>query len=203
MPDERTLFERLLSAQNRIGVIVKDKKNPFYNSTYADINDILKEVLPILNDEGIVLLQPLTHIDGKPAMKTILMCGNEKMEFETVFPDPSKPAEGKQFNPYQDKGKGTTYIRRISLQSLFGLRAEDDDGDAMTQTAPKKEAQQKEQPNAQSSQAGSAKEIPTCSICHQPMKPQKTNPDKFFCKHEKDGKVQWGVPVWKDQTKVS
>lgn len=194
---ERTLFDRLLSAQNRIGVIVKDKINPFYNSTYADINDILKEVLPILNNEGIVLLQPLTHIDGKPAMKTILICGNEKMEFETVFPDPSKPAEGKQFNPYQDKGKGTTYIRRISLQSLFGLRAEDDDGNAMTQTTPKKEAQQKEQPKAQPKQTESEKEIPTCSICGKEMSPQKNKTDKWFCRHEDNGVVKWGKEVWK------
>lgn len=188
MSEERTLFDRLLAAQQKMGVIVKDEVNPFYNSKYADINTILKEVLPILNAEGILLMQPLTHVDGKPAMKTILMHGTEKFEFETVFPEFPKRAEGKSTNTFQDMGKGATYLRRISLQTLAALMAQDDDGNAMTQSAPKKD-QQKAQPTE------GAKEVPRCSICGEFMRQQKNNPDKYFCKHESNGSVTWGKPV--------
>lgn len=198
MSDERTLFDRLFKVQERIGRISKDKTNPFFESKYADINTVLKMIKPILHEEGILVMQPLSHVDGKPGLTTILMHGTERFEYTTVFPDLPKPKEGKKSNPFQDMGSAITYYRRYALISTLGLEAEDTDGNISTQpSAPKKE-----QSKAQPEQAGSAKEIPTCSICQLPMRPQKTNPDKFFCKHEKDGKVQWGKEVYRDQKKV-
>ena len=194
MPDGRPLFERLLAAQERIGVISKDQTNPFYEHKYADINTIIDMVKPILNDEGLLLLQPLSNIDGKPAIKTIIMCKDGEISDTIVLPEDQNP---------QKMGSAITYFRRYALQSMLFMQAEDDDGNAAApQSAPKKE-QPKEQPTAQSKQAGSEKEIPTCSICQQPMKPQKTNPDKWFCKHTEKGVTKWGKEVWKDQKKVT
>lgn len=186
---ERTIFDRLLSAQERIGVISKDQTNPFYEHKYADINTIIDMVKPILNDEGLLLLQPLSNIDGKPAIKTIIMCKDGEISDTIVLPEDQNP---------QKIGSAITYFRRYALQSMLFMQAEDDDGNAAApQSAPKKE-----QPKAQPEQAGSAKEIPTCSICGKNMKPQKTNPDKWFCKHTEKGVTKWGKEVWKDQKKV-
>jgi hypothetical protein len=200
MADERTLFDRLFKVQERIGKISKDKTNPFFESKYADINTVLEMIKPILHEEGILFMQPLSNVDGKPAITTILIHGKESIEYTTVFPDLPKPKEGKKSNPFQDMGSAITYYRRYALISILGLEAEDIDGNI---TSSQPSAPRKEQPKAQSKQAESEKEIPTCSICQQPMKPQKTNPDKWFCKHTEKGVTKWGKEVWKDQKKVT
>lgn len=192
---ERPLFDRLLSAQERIGTISKDKTNPFFGSKYADINIIIDMVKPILNEEEILFMQPLSNVDGKPAITTILMHGAESIEYTTMLPDLPQPKEGKKSNPAQEMGSGITYYRRYALISILGLEATDDDGNAMTQSAPKK-AQSKAQPQEE------VKEIPNCSICGNPMKPQKNNPAKFFCKHDEDGVTKWGKEVWADGKKA-
>ena len=199
MPDERTLFDRLLSAQQRIGAISKDQTNPHFNHKYADINAILKMVKPILNDEGLLLMQALTHVDGKAAIKTTIMCADAKIEDTTVIPDPPTPKEGKRGNPFQDMGSAFTYYRRYTIAAMLALEAEDDDGNAASQpnTPPK------EQPKAQPQQAGSAKEVPTCSICGKEMK--KTKPgsnNEWFCKHTENGSTRWGKPIFADQNSI-
>ena len=67
------MYKKLLAVQKEIGAIHKDSKNPFYKSKYFDINSLLEAVKPVLNKYGLVLLQPLTHIEGKPAIKTMLI----------------------------------------------------------------------------------------------------------------------------------
>ena len=199
---EITLFDRLLEVQKELEVVSKTQENDYFNSKFANINDVLEMVLPILNKHGILLLQPLTHVDGKPAIKTILMHGAERMEEIMVLHEDPNP---------QKMGSGYTYGRRHALISAIGVRTGDDDDGALASgtqsgtqkpTAPKKD-KPKAQPKAQSQQAGSTKEIPTCSICEKPMRPQKSNPDKFFCKHDEDGVTKWGKPVFENQEKVT
>jgi len=113
---------KLLDFQNKVGVILKDSINPFYKSKYADINALLEVIKPILNEVGLVINQPLTHIDGKPALKTIVR-DVEEIIYEEVCPlientDPQK------------FGATITYFRRYALQSLLCLQAEDDDGNS-------------------------------------------------------------------------
>lgn len=215
MTDEKTIFERLLAAQKEITAIPKEQTNPHFDHKYADVNAILKIIKPVLNKHGLLLMQTLTHIDGKAAITTTVMCETGKIEATAPIPEPPTPVPGKRGNTFQDMGSAFTYWRRYALAAMFALEAEDDDANSLTSEAPAptstkgaqsstpKKDKPKEQPKAQSKQAGSEKEIPTCSICHQPMKPQKTNPDKFFCKHEKDGNVQWGKEVYNSQQKVA
>ena len=187
---ERTIFDRLLSAQERIGVISKDQTNPFYEHKYADINTIIDMVKPILHDEGLLLLQPLSNIDGKPAIKTIIMCKDDVISDTIVLPEDQNP---------QKMGSSITYFRRYALQSMLFMQAEDDDGNS----ASRQSTQKKDKPKEQPKQAGSKKEIPTCSICHQPMKQQKHNPEMFFCKHTEGGTTRWGKEVYDNQKKVT
>lgn len=215
MVDDRLIFDRLLKAQMEITAIPKDQNNPHFNHKYADVNAILKIIKPVLNKHGLLLMQTLTHIDGKAAITTTVMCENGKIEATAPIPEPPTPVPGKRGNTYQDMGSAFTYWRRYALAAMFALEAEDDDANRLASEAPTptstREAQPstpkkdkpKEQPKAQSNQADSKKEIPTCSICNKPMKPQKSNPDKFFCKHEEGGKVQWGTPIYADQKKVT
>jgi len=114
------MFKKLLDIQKEIGAISKDSTNPFFKSKYFDINALLEVVKPVLSKYGIVLLQPLTHINGKPAIKTMLIEAETGVIIEDITPitENSDP---------QKMGSAVTYFRRYSLQSLLSLQAEDDD----------------------------------------------------------------------------
>lgn len=55
----------LVKAQSEMGNAVKDSKNPFFKSSYADLNSIREASLPVLNKHGISVLQPTTVIEGR------------------------------------------------------------------------------------------------------------------------------------------
>jgi hypothetical protein len=115
---------KLAKIQARIEGVTKEKDNPFFKSKYADINDYIDAIKPILNEEGVVILQPLTHLEGKPALATFLLdaeTGKGILESTTPLPDITDP---------QKMGSAITYFRRYALQSLFVMKAEDDDGNS-------------------------------------------------------------------------
>ena len=115
------MYEKLLAVQKEIGAIKKDSENPFFKSSYADINAILAVVKPILNKHGIVLMQGLTTLEGKIGLMTTLM-GEGEGEISSVCPLP-------EFTDPQKAGSAITYFRRYSLVSLLALETEaDDDG---------------------------------------------------------------------------
>jgi len=113
------MYKKLLSIQQKIGKISKDSTNPFYNSKYFDINSLLEALKPLLNEEGLVVTQPLTHVDGKPAIMTKIMDEDKSYSETIVLPENNDP---------QKMGSAITYYRRYALQSMFLLQAEDDDG---------------------------------------------------------------------------
>lgn len=116
---------KLLEFQKKVNAIKKDGKNPHFKSTYATLTQILSEVKPILNDLGLVLLQPIS--DSK--VGTVIL--NEKNELiaETWLRLP----EG--LNP-QQMGSAITYYRRYTLASLLALELEDDDGNLASEAKP-------------------------------------------------------------------
>jgi len=198
---QNEFYGALLRAQQRIGTIAKDKTNPYHQSKYADINDMLEMVKPILNDEGLLLMQPLTHVGGAPAISTIIMGYGTSIEYETVIPFRDDP---------QKAGSAITYFRRYALQSILALQVEDDDGEAArlkikTEAKPAAKANPSQgtkftpasehtpDTEAPSEEPAEAVIIPTCSICQAPMKPTRAgSKNPFFCKHGS----AWGVPVW-------
>ena len=113
-------MEKLIEFQKQVEAIKKDSKNPFFKSSYFDINSLLSAIKPTLNDLGLVLLQPLTHYEGKPALRTILLDGDKELINDLItLPELSDP---------QKMGSAITYYRRYAIQSLLVLQAEDDDG---------------------------------------------------------------------------
>ena len=113
------IYTKIGKIQQEIGKIKKDLKNPFFKSNYFDINQLLDALLPLLKEEKLTLSQPLTHINERPAIATIITDGTDKIESVITLPDIQDP---------QKMGSAMTYYRRYALQSLFGLQAEDDDG---------------------------------------------------------------------------
>lgn len=110
-------MDKIQNIQKKIGVLKKDTQG--YNYKYFDINQLLEKLTPLLHEEGLTLIQPLTHWDARPAIATIIYDGDKKIVEEMItLPDLIKP---------QEMGSCITYYRRYSLQSLFALEAEDDD----------------------------------------------------------------------------
>ncbi len=115
---------KLFKLQQEIGKISKSQENPFYKSRYFDINKLLEQLQPLLEKHKLLILQPLGHIEGKPAIQTRIVdaeTGDIVIATETPLPDIQDP---------QKMGSAITYYRRYSLQSLLGLQAEDDDGNS-------------------------------------------------------------------------
>jgi hypothetical protein len=114
-----TIHTKIAKLQASLPKMKKDKAG--YNYKYFDINQILDAIKPILEKEGLSIMQPLSHIEGKPAIKTIIVDNESGETYEEITPITENPDPQKQ-------GSAITYFRRYSIQSMLSLEAEDDDG---------------------------------------------------------------------------
>lgn len=153
------IAKALNKAQSELGVVVKGADNPFYNSKYADINDVIKTVKESLNKNGITYLQPLKVkelISGEKVnvVETILLhTSGEFLSSETEIVQKVK-------DDAQKFGAAVTYSRRFGLQSMIGLPAEDDDGNtASGKKVPAKPAAKKEAKSEKTSFRRKKKEV--------------------------------------------
>lgn len=107
---------KIFRIQNELEAIIKDAKNPYFKSNYADINAMLEQLQPLLNRYKVAIEQPMK--DGK--VYTILTCvdtGDSK----------SSSLELQPISDPQKLGSVITYYRRYTLQGLLGIRTKDDD----------------------------------------------------------------------------
>jgi hypothetical protein len=120
----------LLKAQSEMSNPKKGATNPFFKSKYADLNAIREAVIPVLNANGISVLQPIVHLDSKNFVKTILLHeSGESIESvtEIIY---------NKLNDAQAQGSGISYARRYALQSFVCVGADDDDGQKAVQNKP-------------------------------------------------------------------
>ena len=115
------LYKKLFELQKQIKPIVKDETNPHFKNKYFDINSLVAELRPIINELGLLVMQPLTHIDGKPAIETKII-DVETGDCET------RVTPLIDLQDAQKLGGAITYLRRYCLVSWLLLEAEDDDG---------------------------------------------------------------------------
>lgn len=113
----------LVKAQASMGNAIKDSKNPFFRSNYADLNAVREACLPALNANGVSVLQPTVHIDGKAFVETVLL--HESGEFLSSL---TEVICAKSNDP-QAHGSGVSYARRYGLQSMVNLGSSDDDAE--------------------------------------------------------------------------
>ena len=125
--ENKTLYAKLLDVSKEIDPISKDSKNPFFKSSYFDINKLIEVVRPVLSKNGLVLLQPIS--EGKQYSIIIDADSGEQIESSLELP---------KIQDAQKLGSAITYFRRYTLQSLLGLQAEDDDGNKAAKPEPPK-----------------------------------------------------------------
>ena len=128
----KELYKKLATLKKEVGAISKDETNPFFKSKYFDINGLIEHLEPLLQKNGLILLQPLQN--NKVITQIIDAESGDMVQSILDFELKSDP---------QKVGSEITYYRRYTLQSLLGLRAEDDDankasGNGSTKDEPKK-----------------------------------------------------------------
>ncbi len=121
------ISKSLLKAQVEMEGAVKDSSNPFFKSSYADYNAVLKACKTALNDNGITILQP--HDTELLGEKTVAFVETILLHESGQFIKSKTKMEVAKANDPQAFGSAVTYARRYGLQSLVALPSEDDDGE--------------------------------------------------------------------------
>lgn len=122
----KALAPALVAAQKKMGAALKDAKNPFFKSKFADLNAVIDAAIPVLNDHDIAVLQtPATNSQtGKPVIQTVLLhTSGEYIASETEI-------TAAKANDPQASGSAISYARRYGLQATVTLKAVDDDAEA-------------------------------------------------------------------------
>jgi|SRR6056297_665107 hypothetical protein len=125
----RSINQKLFELQSAIGKIKKNKNNPFHKSEYFDINGLLDAIKPVLQEQRLLLKQPI--IKNRVYSVIVDVDTGEKQSCYLELQQNDNP---------QKVGSEITYYRRYTLQSLLALEAEDDDGNkaSVNQNEPDK-----------------------------------------------------------------
>ena len=117
-----SIYKKLFDAKKEIGKISKDSKNPFFKSNYLSLNGLIDAIEEVLNKNGLLLLQPI--IDNKVRSMIIDSEKDGSLDSHYVISEMTLP----NITDPQKLGSAITYFRRYTLESLLGLKADDDDG---------------------------------------------------------------------------
>lgn len=127
---ETELYTALLNAQAKMPALVKDSENPHFGSEFISLKGLLEQVLPVLREEGLLLLQPLSTLAGGPALTTTIahLASGTELTCTTPLLMAKEDAQG--------HASSITYMRRYSIMSLLGLVAAKDDDDGNGASKP-------------------------------------------------------------------
>lgn len=126
-PSITTIAAVLPKAQAEIKGAVKDATNPHFKSRYADLTSVIEACKAALNKHGITFLQPVRSGETGVVVETVLLhTSGEWISDELELPVSKNDAQG--------VGSAITYGRRYGLQSMVGIPAEDDDGNAASKS---------------------------------------------------------------------
>lgn len=125
----------LAKALPELGAVHKNKKNPAFKSSYADLSAVLEAIAPIA-EHGLWFRQVPVQLDGGVGIETFYVHESGAELSAGVTPVPVNK------NDAQGLGSAMTYGRRYGLMTAFGLSADDDDGTAASRAAPRREPEQ-------------------------------------------------------------
>jgi hypothetical protein len=120
---ELNIYERLALVRKMVSGVKKTAKNPFFKSSYADLNGVMDTLAPALVECNLIYVQYANRHDGVDVLTTELVNisnPEDKIVSHTHLVIPSADM--------QKLGGAITYARRYALVSMFGLEAIDDDG---------------------------------------------------------------------------
>lgn len=138
----------IVAMQKALKPALKDSKNPFFNSKYADLGSVWEACYQALEANGLAVIQ-LAHPaePGRLGLETIIL--HESGEWVSGIaeaPSSGSGKDGKIKDDPQTYGSATTYLRRYGLAAAIGVIAEDDDGNTATFGAKSPAGQTKQSP---------------------------------------------------------
>ena len=141
------LFKAFANFKKKLKQPLKDADNPFFKSKYVPLENVVQVVDEAMEDTGLAYIQEIEDLDdGYMRVDTIVL--HESGEYMVIKGSKVKPVK----NDPQSAGSATTYARRYSLSTAFGIASDpDDDGNGASQQAknnqqPKNTQQPKSQP---------------------------------------------------------
>lgn len=123
------LITALSKAQGKIQPAIKDKKNPHFKSSYADLSSVWDACRVALSENGLAVVQTVESRDKDAFLVTTLAHSSGQWMRSEM------PIVTAKWDP-QGIGSALTYYRRYSLASIVGVAPEDDDAEG----AQKREA---------------------------------------------------------------
>jgi len=110
------LLKKIETVKEEAGKIVKDKENPYFKSSYTDVNSLLEQLEPIFKKQDLLLIQPIR--DNKVFSEIVDLKTGQAISSSLDLPEVIDP---------QKTGSAVTYFRRYTLTSLLALQSEEDD----------------------------------------------------------------------------
>ena len=124
------LAPALVKAQAAMAGATKSAANPFFQSKYANLEEVIRVVKEPFAANGLSFVQFPISGEGTAGVETIIL--HESGEFiSNEFLLKCSKADP------QGMGSAITYARRYGLQSACGIPSEDDDGNAASAPTPK------------------------------------------------------------------
>lgn len=125
------ISEAMAKFQGEVTQPKKDKTNPFFNSKYVPLENVVEVITDEAPKHGLSFFQSLCNDEhGRIGISTLVTHqSGEFIEFEPLFMKAEK-------NNAQGSGALIIYLRRYTLSSIFGITSdEDDDGNATSSPA--------------------------------------------------------------------
>lgn len=137
------LVAALVKVQSHLKGAHKGSKNPYFNSSYADLTSVWQACRDPLADNGLAVVQTTDLVDGAAAcyLETTLVHTSGEWVSGRLLLNPVK-------HDPQGFGSAITYARRYALAAIVGICPEDDDGNAASEPKePTKAPRAKKQPS--------------------------------------------------------
>lgn len=127
--ERKQLYKSLHRALNELKNPKSTKTNPFFQSQYAPLSQVLEEAKKVLRDHGLFIYQ---QVGGTPDKAQCIW-----VESVIAHENGAEIRSGRLYLPIPDKkpqtaGSAITYARRYSLMAILGVAGEDEDDDANT-----------------------------------------------------------------------
>ncbi len=119
-PTINELITALAKAQGKIQPAIKNKRNPHFKSSYADLSSVWDACRTALSENGLAVLQTIEMREREPILITTLAHSSGQWMRSEM------PIITNKMDP-QGIGSALTYYRRYCLDSIIGIASEEDD----------------------------------------------------------------------------
>lgn len=126
------LATSLVAAQKAMPQLSKDATADTgkFSYSYLSLASLLAQVLPVLNEQGLALMQAPCISEGRPALRTHLFHESGESQDDVML----LPVDGSA--TAQALGSALTYARRYAVLSVLALAPDEDDDGASASARP-------------------------------------------------------------------